>query len=196
MSELAIHSERIVNVPNALTAIRLVCIPFFFYYYQLGYELICLSLLVISFVTDFFDGRVARALGQTTRFGAIFDPIADKLVVLSYFGYLGYCDAVTWWIVTVYFVRNIAQLMSIPVLSWWLKREFKVVPKWPAKWASALSFVLIPLFFFPNIAGLADLLEPLTWVLLVLSMTLEVYVLVTYIPRLVAIALGKHDTFE
>lgn len=69
-----------MNWPNRLTIFRIVLVPVFVsavMYYRLD---LALYVFVLSAVTDGLDGYLARTLDQKTRFGAIIDPIADKLL--------------------------------------------------------------------------------------------------------------------
>jgi len=74
-----------LNFPNCLTLIRIFLIPVFVIVYYLPvsyhYEIAALIFAIAS-ITDWFDGFIARKLKQETNFGAFFDPIADKLIVV------------------------------------------------------------------------------------------------------------------
>ncbi len=72
------------NLPNLLTWLRIVLIPVFVLIYYLpfqGAHATCAALFAVAAVTDWLDGFLARRLGQTSRFGAFLDPVADKLMV-------------------------------------------------------------------------------------------------------------------
>ncbi len=77
-----------VNAPNRITLIRIAFIPFFIYFLLSGqsllsHRLIAAALFLILSLTDALDGYLARKLGQTTQFGSLIDPLADKLLVYS-----------------------------------------------------------------------------------------------------------------
>lgn len=77
-----------LNIPNLLTWARIVLIPLvvgIFYAPLPPHEqnLIATSAFVVAAVTDWFDGWLARKLGQTSAFGAFLDPVADKLMVAA-----------------------------------------------------------------------------------------------------------------
>jgi cardiolipin synthase len=127
------------------------------------------------------------------------DPIADKIVAMTFFGYLYGKGIAPGWYVFLIFTRDIAQIMSIPVLIWYKKIIFKVKPKRIPKWGTALNFILLANFamnLLPWDVSLILEIKPITTILLAISGFIEVYILVTYIPRFIQIYLGHHDTFE
>ena len=74
------------NLPNLLTISRIVVIPVIFltlYINSFAWQMFTAILFVIASITDYFDGYLARARGQTSAFGRLLDPIADKLLVSS-----------------------------------------------------------------------------------------------------------------
>lgn len=81
----------LLNVPNTLTWARIALIPLFVGVYYLPGDMLSeahrnLSATVIfvaAAITDWFDGYLARSLGQTSAFGAFLDPVADKLMVAA-----------------------------------------------------------------------------------------------------------------
>ena len=74
------------SLPNLLTLLRIVLIPFFVLFYYLDVEnsnLITTVLFALAGLTDWLDGYLARRMGITTAFGAFLDPVADKLMVAT-----------------------------------------------------------------------------------------------------------------
>ena len=75
-----------MNLPNLLTFLRILLIPAvvgsFFVGGKLGMNL-AFGFFVLAGITDFFDGYLARALGQQSKLGTFLDPVADKLLVAS-----------------------------------------------------------------------------------------------------------------
>lgn len=72
------------NVPNLLTAFRVVLIPVFVLVFYLPVEWRFLAagvIFIVASITDWLDGHLARQLDQATLFGAFLDPVADKLMV-------------------------------------------------------------------------------------------------------------------
>lgn len=77
-----------LNIPNLLTWARIVLIPLVISVYFMPLpvheqNLIATIAFVVAAITDWFDGWLARKLGQTSAFGAFLDPVADKLMVAA-----------------------------------------------------------------------------------------------------------------
>ena len=100
-----------MNLPNRLTILRVLLIPFFVFFMLTdwwGYtgRLIALVLFCIASFTDYLDGHIARKQGLVTNFGKFMDPLADKLLVCSAlicFVELGELSA---WIVIIIMARE------------------------------------------------------------------------------------------
>ncbi|PMH46608.1 CDP-diacylglycerol--glycerol-3-phosphate 3-phosphatidyltransferase [Vibrio sp. 10N.286.49.B3] len=74
------------NIPNILSLLRLFLIPVLVVAYYLPYAWAPFAAATIFFIasfTDWLDGMLARKLGQTSRFGAFIDPVADKVLVAT-----------------------------------------------------------------------------------------------------------------
>lgn len=81
-------SSTVVNVPNQLTAARLVLAVVLFVLLECQYYVSGLVLFVIAAATDWVDGYWARKYGQVTVLGRILDPFADKIIVCGSFIFL------------------------------------------------------------------------------------------------------------
>jgi cardiolipin synthase len=77
-------SEKILTIPNVISFIRLLAIPFF-WWLVLGAEDIAVATILFAVIatTDWVDGYLARRLGQVSRLGKNLDPIADRLMIAS-----------------------------------------------------------------------------------------------------------------
>ena len=71
------------TIPNVLTMLRLILIPVFVVLFFSGLRKAALAVFVAASLTDMLDGYLARKLNQITDFGKLFDPLADKLMVLT-----------------------------------------------------------------------------------------------------------------
>ena len=74
-----------INIPNALTIMRIMLIPVLVVVFYLPFKnhlIVAAGIFAVAAITDWFDGYLARRLGQMTAFGAFLDPVADKLMVV------------------------------------------------------------------------------------------------------------------
>ena len=100
----------VVNLPNALTVLRLVLVPAFVVLgLQQSWSALWAAFVVfaVAAITDRFDGELARSWGQITDFGRIADPIADKALTLCGFGLLSYQGFLPWWLTILIAVREL-----------------------------------------------------------------------------------------
>ena len=73
-----------ISVPNALTFLRFLGIPLFIYLtLQVEADGWAIVVLAVGGATDYFDGKIARAWNQTSRFGELADPAIDRLYILA-----------------------------------------------------------------------------------------------------------------
>ncbi len=72
-------------IPNILTALRIVLIPFFIYFFVKGKAGLCAVIFLVSGITDAVDGFLARRFRWESNLGKILDPIADKLSYATVF---------------------------------------------------------------------------------------------------------------
>jgi CDP-diacylglycerol--glycerol-3-phosphate 3-phosphatidyltransferase len=100
------------NLPNALTTLRIVMVPFFGYalLYDGGdsvtWRLIAFALFVAAMITDKIDGDIARARNLVTDFGKIADPIADKAITGMAFIGLSIVGDIWWWVTILVLARE------------------------------------------------------------------------------------------
>ena len=76
----------VYNLPNILTISRIAVIPLIFvsiYIHSFTWAMIAGALFIAASITDYLDGYLARAWNETSAFGRLLDPIADKLLVAT-----------------------------------------------------------------------------------------------------------------
>lgn len=71
------------NIPNILTALRLIIVPFLGYFMYYEKYTIAIILFTLGGFTDIVDGYVARKYNKITKWGKVFDPLADKLMQIT-----------------------------------------------------------------------------------------------------------------
>lgn len=99
-----------MNLPNKLTMIRVIMIPFFIVFLLVPItpydNWIALAIFIIASVTDFLDGHIARKYHLVTNFGKFMDPLADKLLVCSALICLIELERIPAWMVIVIIARE------------------------------------------------------------------------------------------
>ena len=139
------------TLPNILTVMRLIAapaVPLMFLYFSRPFaDWAALTLFLLAAVTDWFDGYLARAWQQESRFGAAMDPIADKaMVIIAIVVITGYSGMNPWLIlpVTVILFREVfvAGLREFLGSSAGLLKVTKL-----AKWKTTLQMVAIAVLF-------------------------------------------------
>jgi CDP-diacylglycerol---glycerol-3-phosphate 3-phosphatidyltransferase len=104
----------VVNLANALTVARLLCVPVFAVLlvgsatYGDAWLVAAWAVFTAACVTDVVDGRVARSRGLCTDFGAFADPIADKALVGTALLGLSWLGIMPWWVTAVIIGREVA----------------------------------------------------------------------------------------
>ncbi|MGQ9631205.1 MAG: CDP-alcohol phosphatidyltransferase family protein [bacterium] len=74
-----------MNIPNALTVLRILLIPLFATFFALGRRGEALAVFALAALTDVLDGYIARIRGMQTPLGSFLDPMADKLLMATAF---------------------------------------------------------------------------------------------------------------
>lgn len=123
-----------LNVPNALTVLRIVLAPVFLALYVSGARLPALWVFALAAATDVLDGLAARLLRQQTRLGAFLDPVADKLLAASALLALAATGRLPWWLPILVVSRDVAQLLGATILGT-LRHEVPVAPTRIGKYA-------------------------------------------------------------
>ena len=100
-----------MNLPNKLTVLRVILVPFFVAFLLLSkssesLKWIALVLFIAASLTDLLDGKIARKYNLVTTFGKFMDPLADKLLVTSAFICLVAIHRIPTWIVIIIIARE------------------------------------------------------------------------------------------
>jgi len=100
-------TSSIATWPNALTGLRALGIPLFIYL-ALGPEADGWAIVVLAVggATDYFDGKLARALGQESKLGEILDPTIDRLYIISTLIVLYMREAIPLWLIATLVARD------------------------------------------------------------------------------------------
>lgn len=117
------------NIPNILTAIRILLVPIFpiVYFSSLKYaHYSALIIFILAGITDFLDGYLARKYRWVSSFGTVFDPLADKLMLLVALTALTLDHYIPFWVLVVMGIKE--SFMIGAGLYLYLRKEQKIIP--------------------------------------------------------------------
>ena len=186
-----------LNAPNVITWLRILLIPLLIAVFYLpdawlssfGKNASACAIFIVAALSDWLDGYLARALNQTSAFGAFLDPVADKLVVAAALVMLLKLDRVEPVIALIIIGREIA----ISALREWMARIGKsasVAVAYVGKVKTASQMVAIPLLLFHgDVLGLFNA-QRLGTILIYVAAVLTVVSMVHYLRRALPRAMG------
>ena len=147
------------QIPNILTIIRiLLVIPFAISVYSAHY-LQALILFFIAGLSDGVDGFLARQFNWKSRFGAIADPLADKLLLVTAYIMLALTDQIPMWLLYLVIGRDVMILAGALGYHFFIS-HYDIRPSWLGKSCTMLQIVYVLML----IMSLADISMPL-WAL-------------------------------
>jgi cardiolipin synthase len=154
--------DRVWTLPNALSMLRLVLVPVFFWLILTRRDGAALLVLVLSGISDYLDGALARRWGQVSRLGQLLDPAADRLYILTTLLGLGWRDIVPWWLVVAIIGRDVLLAFAIPVLA---SRGYGPLPvHFLGKAATFNLLYAFPLLLLAQgDSVVADVARPIAW---------------------------------
>ncbi len=148
-----------LNVPNALTLLRIVAIPVFLVLLTDERYTEALIVMGAAVITDAVDGAIARLTNQKTTLGSYLDPLADKMLLLSAFITLAFLNAVPMWLTVLVISRDVVIVVGFFLLFVLTQRAMEIRPSAFGKGATffqALSVVAV-LAHFAKVTALAPL---------------------------------------
>ena len=114
-----------LNIPNLLTSLRALGVPLFLYLFLVLEEpLASFIVITLGAITDYFDGKLARSLNQTSNFGAKFDPTVDRLYIGAVIIAFAIKDYLPWWLVIAIIGRD---LLLLVLIIWQRLRKIELV---------------------------------------------------------------------
>jgi len=158
-------------LPNALTLLRIILVPFFIGTLSYGYYGYSLAIFISAGITDLFDGFLARIKKQKTRIGALLDPIADKALLISSFITLTILGWMPRWLTIIVISRDVILItgnLSIYILTGTLK----VSPSILGKLTTNAQILLIAFTLMTvNLRGKPYPLPLLLWLVAILTIS-------------------------
>lgn len=157
------RSDRVLTVPNALSVLRLLGVPLFLWL-LLGphADIAAIIVLVVSGITDWADGVLARRFNQSSELGAMLDPLADRLYILATLVGLVLRHVIPLWLAIVIVGRDLVLVGAL-----WLLRRRGYGPPEVHYLGKAATFCL--LYAFPLLLlgdhdwAISGFCAPLAW---------------------------------
>ena len=159
----AAPTDRVLTIPNLLSILRLAGVPVFLWL-LLGPEADLVALLVLAFagISDYLDGKIARALGQTSKLGVVLDPAADRLYILATLVAFVLRDIIPWWLAAIIVGRDLVLAPGVGLL-----RRHRIAPLNVSYLGKSATFCL--LYAFPLLLigahdwAVSDVARPIAW---------------------------------
>lgn len=170
-----------MNLPNKLTVLRVIMIPFFVFFllWEGGqnqtFRLISLAIFIVASLTDLLDGKIARKYNLVTNFGKFMDPLADKLLVCSALICLIELGELPAWMVIIIISREFIISGFRLVAS---DNGVVIAASYWGKFKTTFQMIGVVLLIF-NIPALSTLTTIIVWI----ALALTVISLVDYIVK-------------
>ena len=168
-------------VPNTLTIIRLLLIPFIIFYIFTGNYILAFVFFTISGITDIADGFIARKFNLISNFGKLIDPLADKLTQISTLTSLVICNIIPLWILIIVLLKEFIMIVGASFL---YGKDVVVYSKWYGKLATVLFYLAIVVSLINKQFGLIGIWNKLDLILYYLALASTVFALVMYVKNL------------
>ena len=155
-------SDRVLTIPNVLSALRLVGVPVFLWLLFTHQDIWAFVVLLLSGVTDYLDGKIARRFNLVSRVGQLLDPLADRLYVLTTLVALTIRDIIPLWLLVVLVARDL--FMGVVILL--LKRvgQTGLPVHFVGKAATFNLLYAFPILLLSSVDGVVgDVAQPLGW---------------------------------
>jgi CDP-diacylglycerol--glycerol-3-phosphate 3-phosphatidyltransferase/cardiolipin synthase len=173
-------ASRIWNLPNILTMLRIVLVPFFIWFLILDapglqaqngpWRWAAAFVFAVAIYTDKLDGDIARSRGLVTDFGKIADPIADKLLIGSALVMLSLLQELPWWVTILILVRE----WGITALRFFVIRYGVIPASRGGKLKTVVQTLAIFLYILP-LASLAPWLGVVAFVVMMAALAITLW---------------------
>ncbi len=135
-----------MNIPNIITVIRFVLIPFFGYFLFIQHYYIAVTLFLLGGLTDVLDGYIARKYNLITPWGKVADPIADKLMQITALVMLTLQTKIDSVILVIVVAKEVFMVAGGILL--YKKDNYVVSANWYGKAATVIFYLAIILAIF------------------------------------------------
>ena len=107
-----IRRDKIVNIPNCLTLIRIALLPVVVWRFRKGDSMGALIVYLLAMLTDAVDGFIARRYNQVTALGKLLDPLADKLSLVTLIARFVADGQIPLWLMGIILLKEVAMVVG------------------------------------------------------------------------------------
>ena len=175
------QTAKLVNLPNALTVLRLAMVPVFAVLLLQDHgsdeagRWWATLVFGLAIITDRYDGMIARRTGQVTEFGKLADPIADKALTGTALIGLSVLMLLPWWVTLTILVREV----GVTLLRFWVIRHGVIASSRGGKLKTVVQSLAIAMYILP----LTGLLATARWWVMAFAVLLTVVTGLDYVYR-------------
>lgn len=172
-------TKEIFSIPNIMGYFRIILIPVFCYFYMTAESdkdyLIAAIIVLISSLTDLFDGKIARKFHMVTELGKVLDPVADKLTHAALALCLAFRYPMMWFLIILMAFKE--GYMALKGMHFLKKGKMLNGAMWFGKVCTASLFVgLLVMFLFPHLS------HAVVNGIIIILMCIMLITLILYIP--------------
>ncbi|MBO4878871.1 MAG: CDP-alcohol phosphatidyltransferase family protein [Clostridia bacterium] len=154
------------NIPNILSAIRLLLVGVFIFLFTKGQYLWCMIVYISAFLTDVLDGYLARRNNWITNVGKVLDPLADKLMLIAVLACFYWKGEIPLYLLIACVLK---EALMIAIAGFLYLKKVVVYADWFGKIATGLFVLAIILTFVHLIWGVEDYYIYVYWLALLVS---------------------------
>ena len=169
------------HIPNALTIIRLLLIPFILTYIFTGNYILAFVFFTISGLTDIADGFIARKFNLISNFGKLMDPLADKLTQIATLTSLVIVNIIPIWILLIVLLKEFIMIVGASFL---YGKDVVVYSRWYGKLATVLFYIAIVESLLAKQFELNGIWNNIDFFLYCLALVTTVFALIMYVKDL------------
>lgn len=169
------------HIPNALTIIRFLLIPFILFYIFTGNYILAFIVFTLSGITDIADGCIARKYNLISNFGKLMDPLADKLTQIATLTSLVVVDIIPLWILVIVLSKEFIMICGASFL---YGKDVVVYSKWYGKLSTVLLYVAIVFSLLTKQFNLTGIWSNIDLALFCLALIATIFSLLMYIKDL------------
>lgn len=169
------------HIPNALTIVRFLLIPFILFYIFTGNYILAFIFFTISGITDVVDGFIARKFNLISNFGKLMDPLADKATQIATLASLVIIEIIPVWILIIVLAKEFIMIVGASFL---YGKDVVVYSRWYGKAATVLFYLAIVCSLLLKQFNLGGIWQELDYMVYCLALITTIFALIMYVKDL------------